>query len=152
MAHFENNFWLNKNSTYQMIGGYDIFIFLGTNMRYDHSLFANICRILEKITHCIYKDLSYLTFVEIINIKNLFKNEIGIYNWQKEPHYSQKDLSFIYYSSCIIPQWPFFNMHQDMQYSIFVVSRDFSLSIYRITELLPAWALFTGSMIFKTFK
>lgn len=68
MAHFKRNFWLN-----QMKGEYDIFIFLGTNMRYDYILFANICRILEKITHYIYKDLSYLTFVEIINVIKSFQ-------------------------------------------------------------------------------
>lgn len=57
-----------------MICEFDIFLFLATNMRYDYNLFANICGILEKITHCIYKDLSYLTFVEIINIiKSLLK-------------------------------------------------------------------------------
>lgn len=57
-----------------MIGEFGIFILLATNMRYDYRLFATICRILEKITHCIYKDMSYLTFVEIMNIiKSLLK-------------------------------------------------------------------------------
>lgn len=61
---------LNKNYIYQMISGYDavLFFYFWELAWRDNNLVANICSIPEKITQCIYKDLSYLTFVEIISI------------------------------------------------------------------------------------
>lgn len=88
-----------------MIGGHDIFVFLATNMRYDYSIFANICRILEKITHCIYKDPSHLTFVEIINaIKSLLKWNRNIQQAKRAPLFSESfklHLLFQLYNSSV---------------------------------------------------